>query len=303
MKLFKGCTVLFYLSLSLVFLSANAFEIHGHRGARSIYPENTLDGFHYAIEVGADFIEIDVHMSRDGEIIIHHDKSINEKNCSIPDEIAFKYSNNFSIRKMNSWDLAKVDCGLVNPNFPKQIPSSGAFIPTMKNLFEMIIQMRSLNANKVNINLEFKTKWWESDKYIRKMVNEALRVVDAYGFRHRTMIQSFDRDVVKYAKEVAPDIRNHYLSISGSKKLVENLVDWGLNGISVRSKRVTSRLVKSYHNAGLMVIPWTSNSPKEWDKLIRAGVDGIITDDPLGLAQFISRYYPHMDVMNYTKNQ
>lgn len=295
---------MFFLGLLVAFGSSSfAFEIHGHRGARSIFPENSLSGFQYAIDAGADFIEIDVHLSSDNEIIIHHDLSVNEDNCLIPDDVYEKYGGDFSIRKMHSTDLQRIDCGIANPDFPMQRPIQGSYIPTMKQLFSMIHQMPIQNASRVRINLEFKTKWWESSKYIRKMVSEAVVTLNDYNFRERTMIQSFDKETVRYAKEIAPDIRNHYLSISGSSKLVSSLSDWGLNGISIRASRVSKKLVNKYHAAGLIVIPWTSNDPDEWGDLIRAGVDGIITDNPLGLASYIGRFFPQIPIDMYANNR
>lgn len=287
----------FVISLLLTFINQlSAFEIHGHRGARSFYPENTLAGFYHAIESGSDFIEVDVHLSKDGVLVIHHDQKINRSLCKVPRKLQEKYDLNFEIRDWSFADLNQVDCGRVDSDFPKQKPIKNSYIPSLVDLFQMIEGMNTPASRKVKINVEFKTKWFESDDYITAMLERYNYVTEAFQYLPRTMIQSFNKDLVRYAKYRFPEVRVHYLSTSGAERIADKVHNWRLDGASVYYYRVNRELVHYYHSLNIKLIPWTVNDPKDWDYLIRIGVDGIITDNPYALAQFIGRYYPEINI-------
>jgi glycerophosphoryl diester phosphodiesterase len=289
--------LIFQLSVFLVFaINVSGFEIHGHRGARSFFPENSLAGFYHAIEAGADYIEVDVHLSKDGVLVIHHDHKINRSLCRVPRKLKNKYDLNYSIRDWTFADLNQVDCGLSDSDFPKQKPVKNSFIPSLVDLYKMIAEMNTPASRDVKINVEFKTKWFENDDYITAMIERYNYVTDAFQYFPRTMIQSFNKDLVRYAKYRFPEVRVHYLSTSASDRIADKINNWGLDGASIYHARVDRSLVSHYHSMNKKIIPWTANDPMEWDSLIRAGVDGIITDNPYGLAQFIGRYYPEIKV-------
>src|ERR1700682_6377928 len=99
--------------------------VHGHRGARALRPENTIPAFEYAIQPGADVLEMDVAVTRDNVLVISHDPEVNPVICHGPRPTAI-------IRELTLAELRQWDCGaLKNPNFPRQQPVPGTHKPTL----------------------------------------------------------------------------------------------------------------------------------------------------------------------------
>ena len=123
-----------------------SIEVHGHRGARAVLPENTLAGFRYALDVGVDVLELDLAVTKDKVVIISHDPTFNEVICTYEGEV-------LPFVKMTLGQVKSMDCGSKkNPRFPRQEPVPGAKIPTLDELFTMVKKRRS----KVLFNIEMK---------------------------------------------------------------------------------------------------------------------------------------------------
>jgi glycerophosphoryl diester phosphodiesterase len=108
-------------------------------------------------------------------------------------------------------------------------------------------------------------------------------VVDAvrkHKLEKRVIVQSFDFRVVKAARAAAPDFVLAALWDSGDRSFVDIARETGAQIVTPAFKWVTPERVKEAHAAGIQVVPWTVDTPEEWDRLIAAGVDGIITNDP-----------------------
>src|SRR5437588_1347278 len=126
--------------------AASRLLVHGHRGARAIYPENTIPAFEYAIKAGADVLEMDVAVTKDGVLVISHDPHLNPEICQGPQP-------NTLIRSLTLEQVRQYDCGLLkNPRFEKQRPVPGTRIPTLDEVlglssqgsFEYNIETKSL---------------------------------------------------------------------------------------------------------------------------------------------------------------
>src|SRR5450755_4710334 len=115
----------FALPMVLTIHSAPRILVHGHRGARALRPENTIPAFEYAIQAGADVLEMDVAVTKDNVLVISHDPHINPEICQGPHP-------GIAIRQLTLAELREYDCGaLKNPHFPKQQPVPGTRIPTL----------------------------------------------------------------------------------------------------------------------------------------------------------------------------
>ena len=107
-------------------------RVHGHRGARAIYPENTLPAFQYAIEQGADVLEMDLAVTKDNVVVVSHDPHINAEICTGPRPGAI------AIHELTLAELQQYDCGtLKNRRFPQQQPAPGARIPTLDEVLDL----------------------------------------------------------------------------------------------------------------------------------------------------------------------
>ncbi len=210
----------------------------GHRGSRATHPENTLEGFRHAIDCGADAVELDIVVTRDGRLAVTHDP--------------------------------------VKTGFAELPPS----VPELSQVLALAA------GNEIVFDIEMKKcgRLTPSPKVYAGLL---LDVVDAADVRGRVMIRSFQHSFLRAMHAARPELPLAAL-VQGNLRR-----DWvaicrraGAQCISPRFRYVTTRAVAKAHEHGIGVIPWTANRPRSWARLIRAGVDAIVTDDPAALVQY-----------------
>ena len=249
-------------------------QVHGHRGARARMPENTIPAFEYAIEVGVDALELDLAVTKDNVLVVSHDPVLEAPVCKGPVEKAV-------IRELTLAQVKEWDCGAVqNPRFHEQKTIPGTRIPT----FDEVLAL----APKGHFEFNVETKiFLKEPQYTPTPAEFARLLVDAikrHKLEKRVMIQSFDFRTLVEARKMAPEIRLSALYEQGSKGFVM-LSKEAANAeiVSPEYHLVTLEKVMAAHAKGLQVVPWTANTVADWDRLIRAGVDAIISDDPAAL--------------------
>ena len=134
-----------FLCLLLFSLPLNAMDIQGHRGARGHLPENTLPAFRLGMEMGADTLELDVGVTRDGVVVIHHDRRLNPDVARGPDG-KWVEAPAATIFSMNFSELGKYDVGRIRPGseyakrFPHQKPLDGTRIPRLSEILHFNVR-------------------------------------------------------------------------------------------------------------------------------------------------------------------
>jgi glycerophosphoryl diester phosphodiesterase len=257
--------------------SADRILVHGHRGARAMRPENTIPAFEYAIAQGVDVLELDMAVTKDDVLVVSHDPLINPVLCSGPGAPA-------PIRTFTLAELRKWDCGgKRNPLFAKQTPVPGTPIPTLDEVFSL----RAPASVEYNIETKIFADHPEYTPSPEKFAQMVLECVRRHKLDSRVMVQSFDFRTLHAMKAIAPAIRLSALYERGDESFVEVAKRAGAGIISPERSLVTPEKVKAAHDAGLQVVPWTSNTPAEWDKLVAARVDAIISDDPAALIAYL----------------
>ena len=268
------------LVFALCLMTVNAAPrilVHGHRGARAIYPENTIPAFEYAIKIGADVLEMDVAVTKDNVLVISHDPHINPEICKGPHP-------GVAIHELTLAELREYDCGaLKNPHFPKQQPVPGTRIPTLDDVLSLS------RGNNVQFNIETKSfpdhpELTPTPDVFARML---LDVIHKHQLDSRVIVQSFDFRTLHAAKRLAPNIRLSALWEGDARPFVDIAHDGEAGIISPLFKLVTPKQVKSAHDAQIQVVPWTADTPADWQMLIDAGVDAIITDDPAALIAYM----------------
>ncbi len=266
--------------LSLLILSTMIFTdaasrilVHGHRGARAMRPENTLPAFAYALQVGVDVLELDVAVTKDNVLVVSHDPTLSAVICTGP-------TPGTSIRDLTLEELRQYDCGgRKNPGFPKQQSVPGTRVPTLDEVL-------TLGApSKVEFNIETKI-FRDKPQYTPEPEEFARMLLAAIRKHHleaRVIVQSFDFRTLHAMKKLAPEIRLSALYMGPPKDFVKIADEAGAQIVSPHYTLVTKDQVDASHKAGLQVVPWTANTAKDWDRLIDAGVDAIISDDPAEL--------------------
>jgi len=269
--------ILALLLMTTAIGTAGSILAHGHRGARAMRPENTIPAFEYAINAGVDVLELDMAVTKDDVLVVSHDPVLNPEICKGP-------GPSRPIRTLTLSELRQWDCGaLRNPRFPKQTPIPGTRIPTLDEVFDLAPR------GKFGFNIE--TKIFEDHPEYTPSPEKFARLVLDCVRRHRlearVILQSFDFRTLHAMKVLAPGMRLSALYEKGP----DSFVDIGRRAaapiVSPEKDLVTLQKVKAAHAAGLQIVAWTANTRPEWDALVAAGVDAIISDDPAALIAYL----------------
>ncbi len=242
----------------------------GHRGAAGVLPENTLPSFAFALAAGATHLELDVHATKDGHVVVCHDPSV-----------ARTTPGTGEIRHMTLAEVQSLDASArfaPLPGFEAQPFTSPLSIPT---LAEVLV---ALPGARLNIDLK------QTDPPIESLVVDVLR---AHGALDRALLTSETDAVVARVRTLAPE------AITGSSagEVIAFLgagdgtsppgralqVPVEVHGFPV----VTPAFLDRAHALGLEVHVWTIDDPAEMKRLVGMGVDGIITDVPHLAAQLL----------------
>jgi glycerophosphoryl diester phosphodiesterase len=252
---------------------AGPILVHGHRGARAVRPENTLPAFEYAIQAGADVLELDLAVTKDNFLVVSHDPAL-------PAALCTGGSGTRVIREMTLAELRTWDCGATaNPQYPKQQPVPGTRVPTLDDVLALAPR------GSFHFNIETKISA-AAPQYTPAPEEFARLVVDAirrHKLESRSIIQSFDFRTLRAARKIAPEIRRAALYMGPPRDLIAMTREAEATILAPHFSLVTKSVVEEAHAAGFQVVPWTPNEAAQWDKLIDAGVDAIISDDPAAL--------------------
>lgn len=247
-------------------------EVHGHRGARARFPENTLAGFQYAIAAGADWIELDVQVTGDGVLVVCHD-AVLKRRCRGP-------LGTRDLQRLTLGELRRFDIGTVtNRRFRRQARLPGATIPTLDEVFALA------GEGDFQFNVEIKSCGLPAHAYARMVVD----TIQRQRLQRRVRITSFDLPLLAAVRGLAPGLPIGALTNLGQRGFLRRALAVGAQTAGPYHRLATPWRVAQAHAAGVRVVPWTANRPRDWARLIRAGVDGIITDDPAALLAYLKK--------------
>ena len=263
------------------------FDIQGHRGARGLYPENTIPAFLKALDLGVTTVELDVVITKDKQVILSHEPWMAASICTKPsgDSVRVAEQMKFNIYKMTYDEVQQFDCGINgNQKFPQQVKQ-----PATKPLLSDVIiavedHIRNYSQYEVDYNIEIKTSL-ATDKNFHPSVEEyselVFNLIDQYLPLERVVIQSFDFRVLQYWHKTHPEVR--------LAALVENQlsIDANLDALGFKPsiyspdfRLLTRENVQYLHKKKIRVIPWTVNEEADMLAYKGMGIDGFITDYP-----------------------
>jgi len=235
-----------------------------HQGARAAAPANTLAAFRLAAEMGADGVELDVQLSRDGEAVVIHDFTVDGTT-----------DGQGAVRQKTLAQLKTLDAGgWFAPAF------AGERIPTLQEVFDAVGH-RSL------LNVEVKSLPGRS----RGLEAEVVRLIEDNNLGHRVIVSSFNPLALRKVKQLNPNIFTALLYAPGQPLFLRRA--W-LSPIVPHEFRhphfsmVDGRFMTWAREKGYRVNTWTVNEPDEMRRLLALGVDGIITDRPDLLAGILA---------------
>jgi glycerophosphoryl diester phosphodiesterase len=260
--------------------ATNAFDLQGHRGARGHAPENTLPGFERAAAIGVDTFELDVGVTRDGVVVIHHDRRLNPDVARGPDG-KWVPAPAPLIKELSFDELQRYDVGRIRPGseyaqrFPHQKPIDGTRIPRLSELLERN------RFGTVRFNIETKiapeapNDTLAPEPFARALIAEIRKA----GVEQRSTIQSFDWRTLKVVEQEAPGIATSYLT-EGQNSDPHTVHAAGGRIWSPDFRELNPAQAAAARKLGLKVIPWTVNEPADIRRMLELGVDGLISDYP-----------------------
>lgn len=279
---------LLFLFIPLM-LFGKKIEVQGHRGCRGVLPENTLPAFAAAIAAGADALELDCLLTSDEEIVIYHDFALDPKLVMNGDGTPATAA---LIRSLSLAQIKTLDCGKANPAFPQQKGIPGEMLPTLQELFTLINTSTDPNAKTVRLNLEIKRHPFYPEYTLAPalMARKIVDLVKANGLESRVYYSSFDPESLEAVRKVDPHARIAFLKEGDLNYMIElgELLDAQI--VSPEHILLTNaEMVRDLKRRGFKVVVWTVNEPQRWQECLDLGVDGIITDYPEALIQFLNR--------------
>src|SRR5262249_11577870 len=288
---------------------ALAFDLQGHRGARGLAPENTLEAFATALEIGVTTLELDLGMTKDGVLVISHDSFLHPDPRRGPDG-QFLAAQGPAIRSLPLAEVKSYDVGRLKPgtayaaSFPEQQGKDGVRIPALTELFELV---RRVGAGRVRFNIETKlTPTSGADTPDPETFAQAFAgAVREAGLTARVSLQSFDWRTLVAMRRIAPEIERVCLTIDGG---ASDTLQHGKPGPSPWTagfdideaggstprlvaaagcavwsplyRDITPEALAATKSLGANPIPLPLHKPADMARLIGAGVDGLISDYP-----------------------
>lgn len=300
--------VLLAAAACCVALAAHAFDLQGHRGARGLAPENTLPAFAAALSVGVTTLELDAGITRDGVVVISHERALHPDIVRGP-EGRWLEKPGPTLHSLTYAEVAQYDVGRLNPareyakSHPAQKPVDGARIPRLADVFALA--RKSGNAS-VRFNIEAKTSPLAPGETLppAEFARALIAAIREGGMAARSTIQSFDWRTLKVVQSEAPEIATVHLTAQLSS--LDNIAAGKLEGspwtagVQFAQHGSVARMVKAAggrtwspyfgdldaaklklaRELGLAVVVWTVNEPARIAAMLDLGVDGIISDRP-----------------------
>lgn len=272
------------------------FDLQGHRFARGLFPENTLEGFEAAVRLGLNSFEIDIAITRDGVAVVHHDPALNP-NTTRHLGGDWLDATGPLIRDLTLTELTGYDVGRLRPGsayaatYATQTPQDRARIPTLDAVLRRLPDIR--------FNIELKLMPAHPDWTVapEEMAERTLHVVDAADAARRVTIQSFDWRAPRHVRRIRPEIACGWLTEASTvsaaplwrgvphaattmESVPDAITDEGGGTWTPHHADLTQEMLSKAHTLGLRVIPWTVNAVTDMQRLMAWGVDGLITDWP-----------------------
>jgi glycerophosphoryl diester phosphodiesterase len=252
----------------------------GHRGASGYAPEHTFPSYNLALRMGADYIEQDLQLTRDGVLVVMHDKTLN-RTATAPEGVPARFCRgpviNRTLRQIKRCDVGS----WFNEEYPEYAKPMyvGLKVPTLEQVFERY-------GDRAAVNFYIETK---NPDAAPGMERKLLRLMNEYGLTRpavedwRVLIQSFSPESLKKIHRLNDSLPLVQLYFAGSSKAIRRDLEMASTyavGVGPYKEDVDRRLVAAAHRRCLAVHPYTVNEKPEMRALISTGVDGMFTNFP-----------------------
>jgi glycerophosphoryl diester phosphodiesterase len=243
-----------------------------HRGASGYAPENTMAAIKKAITMGVDMIEIDVQLSKDNEVVLMHDLTVDRTT-----------NGKGKVRDLYLEEIKKLDAGKwFSSEFSgEKVPTLEEVIQAINGQCKLLIEVKRVKSKKLEIE------------------NKIVQLINKYNAYNWCIVQSFETQVIKNIQALDKSIECHKLvtmNISVLPLHIDSRIKTGtiykyktVQSINPYFKMLNKRKVNKIHSRGQKIITWTVNEPEDMKRMIEMGVDGIITNYPDRLIQLLKK--------------
>lgn len=241
-----------------------------HRGASAYAPENTLAAIKKAIEMGVDMVEIDVQLTKDKQIVLMHDLTVDRTT-----------NGKGRVKDLSFNEIRKLDAGSwFAPQFAgEKVPTLEEVIETVKGKCKLLIEVKRVKTKKPEIEAKI------------------IQLIDKYNAHKWCIVQSFETEVVKNIQAIDNTIECHKLVTMNLSVLplhLDSRIKTGtiykyksVQAINPYFKMLNKRKVDKIHGRGQKILTWTVNEKEDMKRMIELGVDGIITNYPDRLMELL----------------
>ena len=233
----------------------------GHRGARKEAPENTPAGFRHLRQLGINHVELDVRLSKDGQLVVLHDTTVNRTT-----------NHKGNVLDFTAAELAEMDASKPLPHWPE--PSG---IPTLESVLSEWPDLKS-------IQLEVKTA---ANDILLRIGHGLLDLIQHHQLQHQAIITSADQNMLSVMQRLAPRIRRGFVAERFTRDPIEVCLSHHCSHLVINYHRCTPDLINHAHAVGLEVSTWTVNEVNVARRLQNYGVDSIISDVPSTLLKHL----------------
>ncbi|MGK0638654.1 glycerophosphodiester phosphodiesterase family protein [Schleiferia thermophila] len=270
-------------------------EIHGHRGCRGYWPENSIYGMIAALQMDVDALEMDVVVTSDLQVILSHEPFFQHEICLDPNgnRIYESTQEAYNIYEFTYEQVKKTKCGTYpHPRFPLQ-KQREYFKPKLSDVIDTVEVFAKNKGKKFYYNIEIKARdEWEGIFHpdYRAFADLVAGVIYRHKIVDRCLVQSFHLPTLQYLRQAHPALRLALL-IDADEKPSEKLDMLGFlpDVMSPHYSHILPQWVKFCNSRRIKLIPWTVNDIPTALKLIKMGVHGIITDYPDSIARATGR--------------
>lgn len=263
-RLFAALSVATVLLSSSVFptfaADANKPLVIAHRGGKKWAPENTMAAFAKSLKAGADGVELDIHRCKSGELVVIHDETLD------------RTTDGKGFIKDKTWDELK--------NLSAGKWYGDEFADEKLPLLDDVLKLAD---GKMIINIEIKNAPIDYPG----IEDDLADLLTTYKYPDKILISSFDHELIRRVHQKMPHIKAAFLDAG----IVADVGDYakliGAEAWNAGYSELRADAVERAHKAGLAVNVWTVDGKKKWDDMLEMKVDGIVTDDPAGLIEYL----------------
>lgn len=263
------------------------FTVHGHRGCRGYLPENSIPAFQKAVDMGCHYLELDVVITKDHQVLVSHEPWLNHEICTAPDGSVITPENEkkYNLYDMTYQQIRQIDCGSKgHPRFEQQ-QAMRCYKPLLSDLIDNIeAYTKSKGLLSVGYNIELKRHPEDDELFHPNATVFSSLVIDVLKEKsviNRSIFQTFDLECMEVGHRLCPQLTQSFL-VDNNLTAEDNfkLLSYQPPVFGPFYQQITKETMDYCNNHNIKVIPWTVNQPAAIQSMLQLGVAGMISDYP-----------------------